>query len=74
MLSCRALGKDVEQKLALWLHELTATAGADRIDFDFRLTFKNHSVHTFLKTLGVTIFVYHLSGRVDSFKHSEPRA
>ena len=51
LLSCRALGKGVEQKLSLFITNLAKTIGCNRICFDFAETDKNALIRDFISEL-----------------------
>jgi FkbH-like protein len=54
LLSCRALGKGVEQYLAAHLARAALSAGASRVDFAYRPTTKNAPIQAFLAEHGVS--------------------
>lgn len=54
LLSCRALGRGIERRIAMHLAEVARSSGSVRIEFDFHVTSKNAPLCSFLIKLGVT--------------------
>lgn len=54
VLSCRALGRGVEQRLAAHLADAARASGLSQIEFEFVATPKNTPIRQFLETLGAS--------------------
>lgn len=55
LLSCRALGRGIEELLLVWLARKAASYGAAQLSFEYRYTGRNSAVRTLLNGLGICL-------------------
>jgi predicted enzyme involved in methoxymalonyl-ACP biosynthesis len=65
LLSCRALGKRIEYRMALWIAEIARSLEYEAVEFAFVETRKNAAVQQFLMTMEPKPVNRHLSVRAD---------